>query len=351
MPSPRTDHELLRAHVERPGDAAAFAELVERHVDMVYAAACRQVGRGGMADDVAQATFILLARKAARIDANVVVAAWLHKATRYAALNAMKIEHRRRTHERRAGELRSREMRTVARPPSGANVDVSWAEGAALLDVGVARLGDRDRTAVVLRFLERRSFAEVGQAMGVSEEAAQMRVGRALEKLRGFFRRHGLTVTAATLRAAVNANAFAAAPASLKLAIVSNGAMHAGALGSVTSAATLADAAGRAMDVAAMRATSLLAGAGVAAAIVVALLFLRMYDGDVARHAMPDVESATPALVEGPRFESPSAGAMAAPRDWARAPLAAIAARLGEILTPPPLTPPVETAQRNPPRR
>src|SRR5688572_21518821 len=132
----------------------------------------------------------------------------------------MRMERRRRAHERHAAEERLRaERKLAAAARSSADVDGAWTQGAALLDDGIARLGAGERDAVILRYLERRSFAEVGAALGVSEAAAQMRVGRALEKLRAFFRRRGLVVTAATMRAAIDANALAPAPTALKVQI------------------------------------------------------------------------------------------------------------------------------------
>jgi RNA polymerase sigma factor (sigma-70 family) len=344
MPAPRDDHTLLRAYVERR-DESAFAELVARHADMVYASALRQVGRNALAEDVTQAVFILLARKASGISERVVVAAWLHKATRYTALNAMKIEQRRRAHERRAGEqAAAAALRRNA--PAGANANVSWAQGAVLLDEGVARLGGKDREAIVLRFLERRSFAEVATALHVSEEAAQMRVNRAIEKLRVFFRRHGLAVTAVSLRAAVNANAVVPAPGAFKIALAPTALRAVDATTTTASAATsaggsgtgfhpgaLADHAGRAMDLAALRTTSGIFAGSVAAAAVVGLLLWNL----ITPNARVQPTATLPAPATRPTFVEegkPAAGATAVrfTPAWLAASYSATMQRTDELL-------------------
>jgi len=171
MPGRVTDQDLLRDYVAG-GDEVAFGERVARHADMVYGAAVRQVGRSGLADEVTQAVFILLMRKAARLPEGVVLAAWLHKATRYTALNAIKRENRRRKHERRAAEMAADARRSEPATTASAAL---WKQLSPDLDDGIARLAARDREAVVLRFLELRSFADVARTMGVSEPAAQMR--------------------------------------------------------------------------------------------------------------------------------------------------------------------------------
>lgn len=210
MQGPRSDQDLLRDYVA--GETSAFAELVARYADLVYGAAVRQVGRAGLADEVTQAVFILLMRKAAKISDNVVLAAWLHKATRYTALNAIRRENRRRKHERRAAEMAA----DSRRPEPTTAAAALWKQLSPDLDEGIAALAARDREAVILRFLERRSFADVARTMGVSEAAAQMRVTRAIEKLRGFFRRRGVVVTATVLGGAVSASTtHAAAPSAL----------------------------------------------------------------------------------------------------------------------------------------
>ena len=195
------DLDLLRRYANG-GDEAAFASLAGRHAGMVYAAALRQARSREAAEEITQAVFILLMRKAGVLPDGTVVAAWLFKATRYTALNAARAMARRRRHERKAARMNTRTPVTAA----------AWADVRPLLDGAVAGLGPKDRTAVILRYFERRSLAEVGEALGVSENAAQMRVSRALEKLRAFFGRRGVVLTASGIALLLTTNAAEAAP-------------------------------------------------------------------------------------------------------------------------------------------
>ena len=198
------DLKLLRQYAETASEAV-FATLVDRHVGMVYAAALRQSRSRDAAEEITQAVFILLMRKAASLPDGTVLAAWLFKATRYTALNAGRAEARRKRHERKAAWMKSRSSEPTA----------AWADVRPLLDGAVAALGPKDRTAVILRYFERRSLAEVGEALGVSENAAQMRVSRAVEKLREFFGRRGVTLTASAIGVLLATNAAEAAPAGM----------------------------------------------------------------------------------------------------------------------------------------
>ena len=206
MELPVRDWDDLR-HYVRTGSGEAFARVVAAHVDMVYSTSRRVVGDPATAEDVTQAVFLILARKAADLPDGTVLAAWLHKAARYTALNALKAAARRRGYERRAAEMNSE-----VQPPAGG---ATWHRLAPHLDEGLARLRDKDRAAVVLRFFQQRSLAEVGAALGVSEAAAQMRVARALEKLRQFFAGRGIAVPAAAIGGVAAVNAVHAAPPGL----------------------------------------------------------------------------------------------------------------------------------------
>src|SRR6478736_5956506 len=97
------DSDLLCQYVG--GSQTALAELVKRHLNLVYGAALRQVRDPGLAEDVAQQVFIVLSRKAPRLTGHRVLAAWLYNVTRYLALDALKMRDRRRRHEREAAEM------------------------------------------------------------------------------------------------------------------------------------------------------------------------------------------------------------------------------------------------------
>jgi RNA polymerase sigma factor (sigma-70 family) len=165
--------------------APTITALVPRYVDLVYATARRLVGDGHTAEDVTQATFIALLRKADRVDPRH-LPGWLVNAARLAAREALRSQGRRRSHESRAAQLRTETTDDPADEPTTAHV-------LPLLDEALSHLSEADRTAVVLRFLQGLSFAEVGSATGATEEAARKRVGRALEKLRHSLVKQGVT--------------------------------------------------------------------------------------------------------------------------------------------------------------
>jgi RNA polymerase sigma factor (sigma-70 family) len=214
MSESKRQWELLQQYAQR-GDQQAFARVVAEHVDMVYSACLRQVGDRHLAEEVTQAVFVILARKAALLPEHMVLGAWLHKTARYAALNALKMERRRKIHERRAAEM-AMELRS-----SGPG----WVGLEPVLDEGIARLGENDRAAIMMRFFEKRSMAEVGTVLGVSEDAAGMRISRALEKLRSFFARRGVAVTGAVIGTLMIRNGVQAAPAGLHSAIAAEAAV------------------------------------------------------------------------------------------------------------------------------
>ncbi|HEV8377741.1 MAG TPA: sigma-70 family RNA polymerase sigma factor [Tepidisphaeraceae bacterium] len=211
MSEARRQWELLQKYALH-GDQRAFAQVVSEHVDMVYSACLRQVGDRHLAEEVTQAVFVILARKAGTLGDHIVLAAWLHKTARYAALNALKIERRRRIHERKAAEM-AMELR---------NNGPGWVGLEPVLDEGIARLAENDRAAIMLRFFEKRSMADVGSALGVSEDAAGMRISRALDKLRSFFSRRGVAVTSAVIGTLMLRNGVQAAPAGLQAAIAAH---------------------------------------------------------------------------------------------------------------------------------
>ena len=203
------DHELLQSYLQN-GSQGAFAQLVERRVDLVYSTARRLVRDRQLAEDVTQQVFTLLARKARRLGSDTVLSAWLYRAARHVASETVRRESRRRRREQLAVEAMNQSE------PNGA-----WRQIERVLDEAMADLGATDHDAVVLRYFEDLSLKEVGAALGSSEDAAQKRVARALERLRTSLTRRGLTVPGTVLAAAVTGGAVQSAPAGLAPAVAS----------------------------------------------------------------------------------------------------------------------------------
>ena len=208
----RSDAQLLRDYAEH-GDEAAFREIVTRHTDFVYSAALRQLNSPDLACDIAQSVFADLARKARPVSEKITgdssLAGWLHRSTRYAALNQLRDNRRRLAHERQAME----QLFTDSDPGP------DWERIRPLLDEALDGLSDQDREALLLRYFKNRDFRAVGLALGVSDDAAQKRVRRAVENLREFFAKRGVTVGASGLVAVISANAVQAAPVGLAASI------------------------------------------------------------------------------------------------------------------------------------
>lgn len=203
------DHQLLRQFAEH-GSEAAFARLVAIHLDLVHSAAQRQLHDTDQARDVAQLVFTDLARKARSLPPGLVLAAWLHRATRHAARQVLRAERRRRQREQQAMDLNS---------PHSPCPDSLWSTVMPVLDEALDRLPRRDREALLLRFFGPKDLRGVGQALGVSEDAAQKRVSRALERLREQLSRRGITSTAGALAAGLAGHAVSGAPSGLAASV------------------------------------------------------------------------------------------------------------------------------------
>ena len=205
-----TDSQHLLAEYRQNSSDAAFQELVARFVDLVYSTALRLVeGDTHRAEDVTQTVFLDLARKARLIPADVKLGGWLHRDTCLVAGHILRGERRRQARERQAVEINTLQNHSEA----------DFSQVAPLLDEAINELGEADRTAILLRFFEQQDFRAVGQALGSNEDAARMRVTRALEKLENFLKRRGVTTSAASLGVVLTANAIQAAPASLAVTI------------------------------------------------------------------------------------------------------------------------------------
>jgi uncharacterized protein (TIGR03435 family) len=199
------DITLLREYAARNSEAA-FEELVSRRVGFVYSARLRQVRDPHLAEEITQAVFVILAQKAGRISERTILTGWFFKTTRFAALAQMRAEVKRRQRELEV------QMQSEFQSPAA---DEIWNHMSPLLDEALATLGENDRQAVLLRFFENKSLAEVGNYLGTGEDTARKRVSRALEKLHRYFAKHGVSSTTAIIAGAISANSVHAAPVAL----------------------------------------------------------------------------------------------------------------------------------------
>jgi RNA polymerase sigma factor (sigma-70 family) len=251
------ERELL-TRFATDGCDRSFEQLVRQNVDMIFSAARRQVGGCELAEDVTQAVFVLLARKAGKIRGPL--AGWLILTTHFCAANAKKLAARREFHERRAGEMKLAE--------SGAREQSEWDSYAPMLDGAMARLGEKDRNAVAMRHLQNVSFKEIGVALGISEEAARKRVDRATDRLRRIL--SGKTVVPAAMVTQLAERGSAAAPSEMVARIVTSG----GSVAKGTMAGAIAQKAAGAMLMVKVKIAAILlvflgvAGTGIVASIV-----------------------------------------------------------------------------------
>ena len=203
-----TDHELL-ADFARSDSEEAFAALIARYLNLVYSTALRFTGNSHHAEEIAQAVFIILARKAAGLSPRVVLSGWLYQTTRLTAANFVKGELRRQRREQEAY------MQSTLNEPD----TTAWEQIAPLLDDAMGRLREKDRDAVVLRFFENKSAAQAAAALHLSEAAIHKRTSRALDKLREFLSKRGVNSTTAIIGGAISVHSMQTAPAALTKAI------------------------------------------------------------------------------------------------------------------------------------
>ncbi len=248
-----TDQQLLRDYTECQSEAA-FAAIVQRYVDLVYSAAFRMVCDAHAAKDVTQSVFVVLSQNAAQLTDRPALAGWLHGTSRNLAAKVVRSEVRRRAREQEAAAMNE---------ILSANPDASWEHIAPHLDEALGELSELDRDAVLLRYFKNRDLRTVGATLGISDDAAQKRVSRAVERLREFFAKRGVTVGASGLAVVISANAVQAAPVGLALTIST-----AAALTGTTLATTATITATKAIAMTALQKTivtatiTVLAGAG-----------------------------------------------------------------------------------------
>ena len=224
-----TDSQELLVEYAKNGSESAFRELVSRYSNLVYSTALRLVsGDTHLAEDVSQTVFMGLASKGRALSTEVMLGRWLHQHTYHVAMMTLRADRRRQSREREAVAM------NTLQDDNGAD----WREVAPILDEAITQLGSEDRTAILLRFFEQRDFRSVGEALGSDEDAARMRVNRALEKLHSLLKHRGVTLSVAALGTALATQAVTAAPAGFAASVA--GTALAAALAGTTTAATIA---------------------------------------------------------------------------------------------------------------
>ena len=201
--------QLLREYAES-GDESAFSELVGRYIDLVYSIALRQMGGDAhLAEDVVQTVFLDLARKAPSLTEVSMLGGWLHRHTCFVASNLQRTERRRQAREKN-NEI----LNTMNPDPNDPELQLK-----SCLDEAIEALEPNDREAVLLRFFEKQSLRDIGRVFGSSEDAAQKRVSRAVNKLRDLLLKRGVAVSGVALLAHLTANAVSSAPSSLSSSV------------------------------------------------------------------------------------------------------------------------------------
>ncbi|MCB1094418.1 MAG: sigma-70 family RNA polymerase sigma factor [Verrucomicrobiae bacterium] len=183
VPTEKSTTALMQ-EFSRNASPEAFRALVDRYLPVVYGAALRRCGDPALAEDVSQLVFTDFAVRTPSLRADERIGAWLHRAAMLTTGDLLKSERRRKKREQLAADLKE-----IDRIPDS----TAWAELKPVIDESIAQLRTGDRQAIILRFYENRPLREVGVALGISEDAAQKRVERALAKLRSVLPKCGMT--------------------------------------------------------------------------------------------------------------------------------------------------------------
>jgi RNA polymerase sigma factor (sigma-70 family) len=209
------DHLLLSDYA-RSRSADVFSQLVHRYLDLVYASARRQLRDAHQAEDVAQAVFMLLAKKAGEIPRDRPLSAWLLATTRYVVANIARADSSRIQREQKVAAME---------PQSTSSADEigAWDDVLPLLDEGLGKLSEPDRHALIFRFFESKTVRQTADELGISEAAAEKRISRAIDRLRGFFSRKGVAITTAGLVVGLSGHLLFETPATLAATIVQGG--------------------------------------------------------------------------------------------------------------------------------
>jgi RNA polymerase sigma factor (sigma-70 family) len=199
------DLKLLREYATNRSEIA-FETLVSRHVRLVYSAALRQTHDPHLAEEITQAVFVILAKKAERLGDRAILSSWLFKTTRFVAMAQARTAARKRHYEQEF----QMQSETQSDPPNPI-----WDQISPLLDKALMQLSEKDRQAVLLRYFQNRSLADIGNSFGIGEDAARMRINRALGKLHRYFSKRGIASSLAILGGTLSANSIQAAPLAL----------------------------------------------------------------------------------------------------------------------------------------
>jgi RNA polymerase sigma factor (sigma-70 family) len=200
-----SDQTLIRAYA-RSRCESSFSELVHRHIDLVHSTAARVLRDANLAEDVTQRVFLTLARHSAKLQGRISLTGWLYETARNAAVNTVRTEERRRRREQEAASMKQLDAN---------DWEMLWQQIAPRLDEALAQLSGVERDVLLWRYFERRTAEQIGERLGLSAEAAQKRVARSLDRLRGILAEGGLTTPAASLAVLVTTHAVESAPAGL----------------------------------------------------------------------------------------------------------------------------------------
>jgi len=192
----------LLVEFRRTRSEKSFSDLVRKYTNLVYSVARRRTSNDLLAQEVTQLVFIKLAKAPPKTDSDADLVGWLHRTTVNLSIDLWRSEARRRLREEQA----------VAMQAEPAH-DSSWTELSPELDSSLDELPDTDRHALLLRFFDEKSMREVGAALGVSEEAAKMRVSRAVERLRTALSSKGVGCGSIALAGLLAERSVEAAPA------------------------------------------------------------------------------------------------------------------------------------------
>jgi RNA polymerase sigma factor (sigma-70 family) len=217
------DAEIIRRFLSERSEGA-FAELVQRHLNLVYFSALRFVnGDAHRAEDVTQCVFTKLATKAPSLGGRSSLAGWLYTTTRFEAGHAVRAERRRQ-----ARELEAQRMQDIL---AETDLPIDWNRLRPVIDDVLCELREPERELVLLRFFQGTPFAEIGARLGLSPDASRFKLDRIIDKMRAALAKRGIRSTSAALALALASQAEASAPAGLVAAVTHSAVTSAGTAG------------------------------------------------------------------------------------------------------------------------